>query len=687
MVIGSIIYFKDIKSSAGKSLFLFSITTTLWMLSIYLGYYFVNPDSSELSTFFIRIAFLFGLFMTFSLVSFSYFYPKKSIEYPAWVTLSFLGATVFTSLLSTFTPLIYEAEVIIDGILAEDIHGPFHSLYLFHYLFNCFIATWISLRKIQNSRGIEKNKTIISLVGILSVVLPIIIFHTTLPKFGIYLLQTEVTMFSLVFVGLMFYSMHKYRFLHISNFYLGFIRLFVLIAIFIAATAALHYLFLFGFPTIIEPFIFLFESLPALAITYFASRKIPVFLTEELRVFQKALQNFSYDLYACHSYGELKVLLDEIFKVQLNIVAVDLYLVSKRDITIDVPVYYYDTFTQELMRRKDVLITTELAKHSDNKSRNLLRKMNKLNAELCLPLMRDKELIGFLTLGRKGNDMPYSPEEIQTFKNIQQNLVVSFTNILLKSHWQRELDSLQRVIELKTKKLQDRTFKLKEFSHKQADFIAVAAHEFRTPLTIALLQIQEILQEKSLSARLRHTIDDVHQALERLRDLTESLFSTEQFDLNKVTLNRKDVPILAYCQQIFEEFHAEIQTSGCASKVISSLKKDVICSIDTVRFRQVLHNLIGNAQKHTHAGDSIHCRVERHGKRVRICIDDSGPGISDSKKEQLFSKFGTTNPNASTGIGLGLYLARKITELHDGHIWMEDSSLGGLSICIELPCQ
>jgi len=107
---------------------------------------------------------------------------------------------------------------------------------------------------------------------------------------------------------------------------------------------------------------------------------------------------------------------------------------------------------------------------------------------------------------------------------------------------------------------------------------------------------------------------------------------------------------------------------------------------DRERLRQVLVNLVGNAVKYTVAGDEVEIRAGTDNGYVTISVTDNGPGISPEEQRIIFDKFGRAATGSSKpGAGLGLFIARSITEAHGGSIDVESQRGAGATFTVRLP--
>jgi signal transduction histidine kinase len=226
--------------------------------------------------------------------------------------------------------------------------------------------------------------------------------------------------------------------------------------------------------------------------------------------------------------------------------------------------------------------------------------------------------------------------------------------------------------------------RLAELSTLRADFVAMVGHELASPVatlrgyaamltTGALDGSQQALVGTALEAEvqlLATLVDDVRAAAAAER---------AEFDLHPTPVPLG--PLLADAAAFARSLPGDHPLEES-----SSFEAQVLADAD--RITQVLRNLLGNAGKHTPAGVPITLRAEHRGDRVRIEVADWGPGINPSDRERIFEKFGRgehTTGGRVPGVGLGLYLSRRIVRAHGGELGVEETPGGGATFWFTLP--
>jgi len=226
----------------------------------------------------------------------------------------------------------------------------------------------------------------------------------------------------------------------------------------------------------------------------------------------------------------------------------------------------------------------------------------------------------------------------------------------------------------------------KELEQQKDEFISVASHELKTPLTSLKSYVQlahmksRPLEDQTISGMLEKAESQVNKMTRMIGDF----LNAAQSEAGKMVLNKEEFLL----DELIREVIADISVNNRKQQISLTDSVPVKINADRAKITQVLANLIGNAVKYS-AGEkpvTLHCRRE-HGRAI-VRIDDHGIGISDEDKQHLFDRFYRSgNPNTRTisGFGIGLYVSSEIVKLHGGTIGV-DSEIGkGSSFWFDLP--
>lgn len=236
--------------------------------------------------------------------------------------------------------------------------------------------------------------------------------------------------------------------------------------------------------------------------------------------------------------------------------------------------------------------------------------------------------------------------------------------------------------------LSTRAQKLTSEVSTRDDFISMAAHDLRSPLSSLLLNIQ-LNQEMAKDQEIIHSekLDEIFKKLEkqvkRLGGLIDNLLDVTRISSEKLSLNKARVNLSDLVKNTLDQFGGEIAKSR--SKVTVNTSGDVSGNWDPMRINQIISNLLSNALKFGEE-NPIEINISKSGDNAVLTIADLGLGIPEKERDHIFEKFRrTTRTVGVQGLGLGLYIAHGIAEAHGGSIRYEENRPRGSIFIVELP--
>ena len=233
---------------------------------------------------------------------------------------------------------------------------------------------------------------------------------------------------------------------------------------------------------------------------------------------------------------------------------------------------------------------------------------------------------------------------------------------------------------------------LKRLDETKTEFLSIASHQLRTPLTAIkgyLGMIKEGIYGE-VSEEIKSTLHKVYDSNERLIKLVNSLLDISRLEMGRMEFIFKKVNIEEMIESIVDEFHIAAKKKNLSLVFERSKSPLPEIFIDAEKIRQVIFNLIDNAIKYTYRGViTIKCKVIDQGKeRIRISVTDIGIGIARKEIKEIFKIYrrGTGTRLFPEGSGVGLYVVRKLVEAHGGKIWVKSEGKGkGSTFYVELP--
>ncbi|MBN1258905.1 hypothetical protein JXA05_04075 [Candidatus Peregrinibacteria bacterium] len=664
------------------------------MTTLYLGYWYADRQYWNMALVWIRLSYGFSIVAMSLMTVFIYFFPKTVLTIRRLFGVLYIGITAITFCIASFTTSIHHSFIIENGVYVNDNLGSLYFLYLFDIIFNLFAPFIILIIKLKDIQGIERRKMMMVMYGYLLFVAIAVTTNVVLPVFNIIILQRQIPIVILFFVLPTYYAIQRFRFFNLAYIYRKLAREGLLLAGYVLFALFISKGLISFFPVLAKDISLVISILVAGGLYMYARSIIPEFYDIGMRGLKNAITNLKSKIYYCDTFGKLLEILQETFTVKLDFARADLYVIRKRNGETSektdkktISIFYENDFSRTLKDfRNDVVVSQEIDyKHIPQAEKNKLKKgLKELNADLCLPLFSENKLFGFLALAKKEGVTLLTGETINEIANTRHDLEIGTMNILLKMNLQEENDLMKAAIARKTKQLRVQYEAIQELVRQQSDFLAVTAHELRTPLSIALFRVEDMLSGKQKPKNLKENLESVDAALTTLKELTARLFSVQQYDLKKVKPNPEKTDIKEFIQSVFRDFTGIMKEKSVEFLLEDRLKKKIFCKIDKAQMNQVLRNLIGNAIKFVPANKGkITLGVKTKNHHVLITVRDNGPGVPDKMKKKVFDKFRTKGPGG--GIGLGLYICQKIAELHKGKIWMEDAPEGGALFALYLP--
>ncbi len=231
---------------------------------------------------------------------------------------------------------------------------------------------------------------------------------------------------------------------------------------------------------------------------------------------------------------------------------------------------------------------------------------------------------------------------------------------------------------------------LEEAIQARDEFLSIASHELKTPITPLKLQLQMMrrLTEKiSLNGRsgeiFLKNLANCERCLDRLCRLTDELVSASRIRIGQLIVNTEEVDLSQLVRNLAEQYQPELGKFNCSLDL--RLEQSVIGHWDRVKVEEVVVNLLTNAIKFG-AGFPIEIQAVTENDFAIFTIRDHGPGIALKDQERIFQRFErAVSSRHYGGLGLGLYITRQIVEAHGGTIAVESTPADGSRFIIRIP--
>lgn len=291
------------------------------------------------------------------------------------------------------------------------------------------------------------------------------------------------------------------------------------------------------------------------------------------------------------------------------------------------------------------------------------------------PLIDDQRVLGVLLLSfnRKYSDL--SKFEQESIESIIDVLTIALAKSLLYDE------------------LRIANAKLRELDVAKSEFMSIASHQLRTPLTGIIGYLSMLLEGDygKMEVPQQQVIKDIFDAGQRLVRLVNTFLNVTRIEAGRFTMNLTTVNLVDHVMAEIRELQPTADKKGIKLILAEPPQKEIMAQVDSDKMRDVFLNLIDNAIKYTPEGNIVVTITPADNNQAQFTVRDTGVGIDPKEADKLFEKFvrgsgiARVQPNGS---GLGLFIVKKIVEAHHGKVWVEsDGPNTGSTFHVLLPLE
>lgn len=227
-----------------------------------------------------------------------------------------------------------------------------------------------------------------------------------------------------------------------------------------------------------------------------------------------------------------------------------------------------------------------------------------------------------------------------------------------------------------------------ELNKTRLRFFTNISHEFRTPLTLIISPLEDMLNDSKYTEEDKKQFGLMHRNAERLLRMVNQIMDLRKIDNNKVQFTPTKNELISFIREIYENFNQLAKKNGIKLKMHSDLK-EFYAYFDKEKIDKVMYNLLSNAFKFTPKDGEISIQIKKADKNstnhIVIIVEDNGKGIAEENVDKIFERFFQSgNSSMQQGTGIGLWLTKQFVEMHHGIISVSSQVGKGTAFTIML---
>ena len=339
-----------------------------------------------------------------------------------------------------------------------------------------------------------------------------------------------------------------------------------------------------------------------------------------------------------------------------------------------------------------VLITDYLEGPRQEELKHLLRKNDiAVLVRLSQNVRNGEEGFGYLALGMKKSGNPYTDQDARVLDTVANELIIAIQNALHYEEIQQFNLVLQARVEEATRKLRSTNEKLKALDETKDDFISMASHQLRTPLTSVKGYLSMVLEGDAgkINATQAKMLGQAFVSSQRMVYLIADLLNVSRLKTGKFVIEAAPTNL---AKMVSEEIDQLVETAaGKQIELTYKQPKDFPdLMLDETKTRQVIMNFVDNAIYYTPSGGHIQVELHDTPTSVELRVVDDGIGVPKHEQHHLFTKFyraGNARKARPDGTGLGLFMAKKVILAQGGSVIFESTEGKGSTFGFLFPKQ
>lgn len=327
----------------------------------------------------------------------------------------------------------------------------------------------------------------------------------------------------------------------------------------------------------------------------------------------------------------------------------------------------------------------------ENLSTDLSNAMRALNIECIVNMTANQQNVGFLVVGGRKSGNALTSKDVQLLEIIADEVAIAVQNALRFEEISQFNITLQQKINDATHLLQKSNEKLKKLDEAKDEFISMASHQLRTPLTSVKGYISMVMDGDAgpVNDQQKNFLDQAFLSSQRMVYLIADLLNVSRLKTGKFIIEAKPT----YLPDVVESEISQLTETAKARDLKMQFDKPSefpTLNLDETKVRQVIMNFADNAIYYTPKGGKITINLKQTDKSVEFTVHDTGIGVPKSEQHHLFTKFyraGNAKKARPDGTGLGLFMAKKVVVAQGGAIIFKTEEGKGSTFGFSFPLE
>ncbi len=673
------VVFKSNRKNATNQIFgILSVVTTLWLVDVYLS---VSPTFINEGLLWVRMS----IFLASAQILFFYLLahtlPHQELQLKG-KPLYLLVAGTLVVMATAISPFAFTGVNIINSRV-EAIPGPGLPLFVLFAISLSFAAIYKLFNKLRNASGHERNQYSYVVVGLV-MMLGLLIFTVLIPVavFKNSQFVSLAPLYTIIFLGMTTIAIIRHRLFNIRRVIARSVTYLLVLTSFVLAYtgAVLLVSYIFFKDSHIDTSHHITYILLALTFTptlYWLKHQFDKVTN---RIFfkdaydpQEVLNELSGAIVAeidLHRIlNKTRLLLTSAIKSSF----VEFVLLEDDHPKLEVSKNFReqdhlrDISKHMQEQNKDVLITEELTEYHSLKD-----DLIKDGVAISLRLKTQHQVVGYVLFGEKQSGDAYSKQDEKLLSIVANELAVAIQNAMRFEEIKQFNVTLQQKVDMATKQLRLTNEKLREIDATKDEFISMASHQLRTPLTSVKGYLSMVLEGDAgkVTGTQRKLLDQAFTSSQRMVYLIADLLNVSRLKTGKFIIETTPTNL---ADMVEGEINQLTETAKARKLVLSysKPKKFPTLMLDETKMRQVVMNFVDNAIYYTPSGGHIEVKLSEDDKNIQLTVEDDGIGVPKDEQPHLFGKFyraGNAQKARPDGTGLGLFMAKKVVIAQGGNI-------------------